>query len=348
MKREADWITIDGNLGEGGGQVVRTALALSALTGQATRIHQIRARRPRPGLAAQHLAGVEAARALCGATVEGAKPGSTELSFRPGLIRGGPHRFDIRTAGAITLVVQVVAPIALFAQGSTTLTITGGTDVPWSPLADYCDGVFLAHLRRRGARVKFEVIRRGMYPKGGGEARLIAQRWTPQREPIDLSSSGTFDRVEVWSLASNDLARARVAERQIAGFEREAPPDWGEPETHLSYPRTRSTGTAVHARVVTDRTILGVCTLGERGKPAERVGAEAAMLLEQEWASGAAVDRWMADQIIPFLGLAGGVVRTSAITEHTETNMRVVERFLPVRFRVVGTTIHAQPIAQPS
>lgn len=337
-----DWVAIDGSLGEGGGQVVRTSLALSAITGRPVRIRNIRARRPRPGLAAQHLTGVEAARTLCGAEVEGAKLGSTDLAFRPGPIIGGNHRFDVGTAGAITLVVQVVAPLALFARAPTTITVGGGTDVPWSPLADYCDGIFLAHLRRLGARAHLEVLRRGVYPKGGGEARFHAEPWRPETGAIDLTTPGSALGLEVISVASQDLEGARVAERQIEGFQRSAGADWGEPREQCVYARMRSTGTSIHARVITDRTILGVCVLGERGKPAEKVGAAAAALLDAEWSSGAAVDRWMADQIIPFLGILGGAIRTSAITEHTVTNMKVVERFLPMRFHLEGTVIQAR------
>jgi RNA 3'-phosphate cyclase len=339
-----NWVKIDGSMGEGGGQVVRTSLALSAITGKSVLIRNVRARRTRPGLAAQHLTGVHAAQALCGAEVEGANLGSTELAFRPGPIRGGPYRFDVGTAGAITLVVQVIAPIALFADAPTSVTITGGTDVHWSPLADYCQGVFLAHLRQLGAQATLDVVRRGVYPKGGGEAHFQSAPWASgEKRAIDLSAAGSVARLEVQSLASQDLEPARVAERQIAGFERQANPGrWGSLTSQSTYARMRSTGTSLHARLVTDRSILGVCTVGVRGKPAERVGAEAAALLEAEWSSGAAVDRWMADQIIPFLGFLGGTVRTSAITQHTETNIQVVERFLPVRFDLEGTLIRAR------
>jgi RNA 3'-phosphate cyclase len=329
-----DWVTIDGSLGEGGGQVVRTSLALSAITGAPVRIHNIRARRPRPGLAAQHLTAVKAAQALCGARVSGARLGSTTLEFSPGPISGGTHSFAVGTAGAATLVLQVVVPIALHARVRTAVAVSGGTDVPWSPLADYFDGVFLAHLRRLGARVTFEIVRRGFYPKGGGELVLVTEPWAEQEAggQIDLTSPGAIERLEVISVASQDLATARVAERQITGFERAADTAWGEARSQRLYARTPSTGTSIHARLVTDTTVLGVCVLGVRGKPAERVGAEAADLLHSEWSSGAAVDRWMADQIVPYLGLRRGTVRTSTVTSHSETNMHVVERFLPVRF----------------
>jgi RNA 3'-phosphate cyclase len=328
-----DPVAIDGSLGEGGGQVVRTAIALSAITGRPCRLTRIRARRANPGLAAQHLAGIEAARVLAGAAVEGA---------RPGALRGGEARFEVGTAGAVTLVVQVVAPIALFAPAPLEVTVTGGTDVPWSPLADYCEGVFLEHLRRLGARVRLAVVRRGSYPKGGGEVRLSVEPWAPAAAAIALEAPGAPARLEVTSLASDDLRSARVAERQIEGFARAADPAWGEVDARATYARMRSPGTSLTARLVTGRTVLGACALGARGKRAEKVGAEAAALLHAEWASGAAVDRWMADQLIPYLGLLGGTVRTSAITSHTETNLKVVERFLPVRFAIEGSTIHAR------
>jgi RNA 3'-phosphate cyclase len=334
------WVAIDGSKGEGGGQIVRTALAMSAITGRPCRLTGIRARRPKPGLAAQHVAAIQAAQTLSDAAVEGLKPGSTELRFRPGPIHGGDAHFDVGTAGATTLVLQTVIPIALLAPDPVEITVTGGTDVPWSPPVDYCRGVFLAHLARLGARVKLEVLQRGAYPKGGGRIRLRVEPWAGG-EPIELIGQGIRPRVEVTSMAEKTLAAASVAERQLEGFEPVAREEWGRLKTQAFYERMRSPGTSISARVVTDRTVLGVSVLGERRKRAERVGFEAATLLREEWASGAAVDRWMADQIIPFLGLLSGVVQTSEITSHTETNLWVVERFLPIRFEVDGTTIRA-------
>ncbi len=335
-------VGVDGSQGEGGGQVLRTALALAAITGRPCRLTNIRARRRNPGLAAQHLAAVEAARLLAEATVSGAEQASTELHFRPTALRGGEARIAVGTAGAVTLVLQTAIPIALHAPEPLALTVTGGTDVPWSPVADYLSGVFLAHLARLGAHVHCTVVRRGVYPKGGGEVRVRVEPWrVAAAAPIALTAQGMPERLEVVSLADETLARADVAERQIDGFSAAADPAWGAVVPRIVYARMRNPGTSILARLVTDTTILGASSLGERGKRAEKVGREAAEHLAAEWASGAVVDRWMADQIVPFLGLLGGRVRTSQITQHAETNMRIVERFLPVRFLVEGRTIVA-------
>lgn len=345
------WVAMDGSEGEGGGQIVRTALAMSAITGRPCRLTGIRARRPRPGLAAQHVAAVRAAQALCDASVEGLRPGSTELRFRPGAIRGGQVHVDVGTAGAVTLVVQAALPIALSAQGPVELTVTGGTDVPWSPPVDYCRDVFLAHLARLGAVARLDVVERGAYPRGGGRIHLWTEPWS-DGGPIDLTSQGSRPRIEVTSMADRTLAAARVAERQLLGFEHALGGAElgriGHTNSQPVYERMRCPGTSITARIVTDRTVLGVSVLGERRKRAERVGKEAATCLWHEWRSGAAIDRWMADQIIPFLGLIGGVVRTSAITPHAETNLRVVERFVPVRFQVRDSIIHAFPAERRS
>lgn len=280
---------------------------------------------------------------LAGATIEGAHQGSTELVFRPARLRGGSLRVDVGTAGAVTLVLQTASPIALFSPAPVDLTVTGGTDVPWSPVVDYLDGVFLAHLARLGARTRLDVVRRGVYPKGGGEVRVHVEPWQPAPTAlIDLTRPGIPARLEVTSMADATLARARVAERQIDGFQAAADPAWGAVTSRVIYAPMRNPGTSVCARLVTSASILGASALGERGKRAEKVGLEAAELLAEEWTRGAAVDRWLADQIVPFLGLLSGAVRTSAITAHAETNMRVVERFLPVRFAVEGTTIRAR------
>lgn len=336
-------IALDGSRGEGGGQILRTALALSAVTGRPFRIANIRARRRNPGLAAQHLAAIEAARALSGAAVEGARHGSTDLFFQPAPLRGGIFAVAVGTAGAVTLVLETAITIALFAPAPVTITVTGGTDVPWSPTVAYLEGVFLAHLARLGARVRLHIERRGVYPKGGGEVRAAIEPWRPlPAAGIDLRARGASPRLEVTSVADVTLARAHVAERQIDGFAAAGDPAWGALTPEVVHAPMRNPGTSITARLLTDTTILGASALGERGKRAEKVGGEAAELLHAEWASGAAVDRWMADQIIPFLGLLGGAVHTSAITGHAETNMRIVERFLPAHFAVHGKTIVAR------
>jgi len=165
-------IEIDGSFGEGGGQILRTAVALSCVTGKAVRIKKIRANRPKPGLAAQHLKGIEAAKIISGAEVEGLRLGSTEVIFRPGIVRGGEYRIDIGTAGSVTLIFQTILLPLLFAERESRVTVTGGTDVAWAPPVDYFKNVTLKALREMNAECQLQVLRRGYYPKGGGAVRL--------------------------------------------------------------------------------------------------------------------------------------------------------------------------------
>ena len=162
-------IEIDGSLGEGGGQIVRTAVALSAVTGKPVRITRIRQGRSKPGLAAQHARAITALAVICDARTSGATPGSSEIVFTPGEIRGGRHRVEIGTAGSVTLLMQCLLPALLRADAPSSLHILGGTDVNWSPTVDYFKNVFLPALSSFGAKVSLDVLQRGYYPRGQGE-----------------------------------------------------------------------------------------------------------------------------------------------------------------------------------
>ena len=335
----ADWIEIDGRYGEGGGQVLRTAVTLSAVTGKPCRIFDIRAGRRNPGLAAQHLAGIQAAAQLCSGALEGAKIGSTEVCFQPGEITGGSYHVSVGTAGAVTLVLQVLVPLALWAREETTLEVEGGTDVAWSPLIDYCTHVHHYHLKELGARIEVEILRRGFYPRGGGRVRVRVQPWAGPCGSIQLRERGPVQAIDIWNVAAEALRKAHVAERQLKGFQSAWRGKYPLGQVHQLYVDSASPGTSFHAHARCERSRLGICAIGRRGKRAELVGREAAELLLKELASGAAVDRWMADQFIPYLSLYGGTIRTSYITEHIRTNMWVAEQFLAARFTLQGTTI---------
>ena len=175
-------IEIDGSFGEGGGQIVRTAVALSAVTGKPVRITRIRQGRSKPGLAAQHARAITALAAICDARTSGATPGSSEIVFTPGEIRGGRHRVEIGTAGSVTLLMQCLLPALLRADAPSSLQIQGGTDVNWSPTVDYFKNVFLPALSSFGAKVSLEVLQRGYYPRGQGEVLL-------EVEPAKLKAS---------------------------------------------------------------------------------------------------------------------------------------------------------------
>jgi RNA 3'-phosphate cyclase len=333
------WLEIDGSYGEGGGQVLRTAVSLSAVTGKRCRIHSIRAGRPKPGLAAQHLAGVRAAAQLCQADLQGARIGSEVVAFEPREIRGGSYRISVGTAGAVTLVLQALVPIAMQAGEEMRLEIEGGTDVAWSPLVDYFIHVYLYHVKELGAEIEVETLRRGFYPRGGGRVRVQIRPRARTPGPVHLTERGSVEAIDIWNVAGRHLRNAHVAERQLEGFELAWRDAYPLRRVHRLYVDSANPGTSFHANAHCERSRLGVCTVGRRGKRAEAVGREAAELLLRELANGAAVDRWMADQLIPYLGLYGGSMRTSCITEHVRTNIWVTERFLSRRFTTDKTTI---------
>ena len=187
-------LEVDGSHGEGGGQLLRMAIALSVLTEQPIRVARIRAGRKNPGLAAQHATAVGALAKMCDAEVDGLRIGSSTITVQPGKIRPGAYSFDVGTAGSVTLVLQALIPVAAAAPGPVRLRVVGGTDVPWSPPADFFARVFLPLLRRVGGRVEVEVMRRGYYPRGGGIVEAVVQ---PTREwsPLEFTELGKVGRV---------------------------------------------------------------------------------------------------------------------------------------------------------
>lgn len=317
-------IIVDGSYGEGGGQILRSALALSVVTQRPIKVVNIRAKRPNPGLQAQHLTGVRVLAEISDAEVEGAYKGSTTLVFRPRTIRCGSFRFDVGTAGAITLVIQAALPALVFAPCPTTLEISGGTDVAWSPPIDYVRLVMLPVLARMGVRASIELIRRGHYPRGGGLVRL---RVEPSKlEPMDAESFGRVAKVVGRSHATN-LPR-HVAERQAESAKRLLA-KLGVPieiEVEQSSGLGPGSGIVVAAES-SNGLVMGGDSLGEKGKPAEKVGEEAAQKLLEDLSTGAALDRHMGDMIVTYMALAPGKssVTVAQVTEHLVTNIHVVK-----------------------
>ncbi len=330
-------IEISGDYGEGGGQIIRTAIAMSAITGKPIKITNIRANRSNPGLQPQHLTGVKAAAELCNAKLKGAELHSTEIEFSPGKIRFGKFKFDIGTAGAITLVLQTLVPIAAFAPSKTKLEIVGGTNVLHAPPIEYFQNVFCDYAEKFGLVITCEVEKHGFYPKGGGKANVEINPIKEEKE-INLTERGELLNVKLVSIASEDLKGANVVERQVAGFKSKINPDL-QVKAFPSYVDTLSTGSSAYAHALYSNCKLGCSALGERGKKAEDVGRECAEGLMKEINSNAVVDKHLADQLIPFLGLFGGEFITSEITEHTKTNIWVVEKFIDKRFKVAGDKI---------
>jgi len=337
-------VTIDGSYGEGGGQILRSSLALSALTGKPLRIFNIRAGRKNPGLRPQHLTAVKAAAAICEAKVDGAKVNSTELNFEPTNLKGGSFVVDVSadqpSAGSGTLVFQTVFPALLFAQQPSSVRVVRcGTHVPFSPPYDYIATVFLPMVQRIGAEGELMLVKAGWFPRGGGELVASIKPTNGPLRAINLTERGNLKRVWVLSALSN-LKRS-IAVRQAnqavnrllgMGFRQ------SEIEVEIRELPSPSTGTILFIAAEFENTIAGFSSLGELGKPAEKVADEAVDEFAQYWRTDAPVDKHLADQLVLFMALAEGksVIKTSALTQHTLTHIWVVEQFLPVRFEVQG------------
>jgi RNA 3'-terminal phosphate cyclase (ATP) len=310
---------IDGSYGEGGGQIVRTAVALAAVTGNSIRITGIRQGRPKPGLAPQHARAILALAEICSAKVSGIEPGSSEITFEPGRIRGGDYRVDIGTAGSITLLVQCLLPAMMKADGPIALTVTGGTDVRWSPTIDYFKEVFLPALSEFGAQVRLDCRRRGYYPRGGGS---VALRVTPENlKPAHLKLQKT-EIVNGVSHCSN--LPEHVARRQADSATRALKGAGYDAKVTLEVLKETSVGSGI--------TLWsghkGSSALGERGIRAEDVGKAAADEMIAELSSTATVDVHLADQLIPYLALVGGSYMVRQISKHASTNIWTAKQFL--------------------
>ena len=330
-------IDIDGSIGEGGGQVLRSALSLSLLTGQAFSMTRIRESRPRPGLFPQHLAAVQAAAQISAAEVDGDRIGSHELRFAPGRVRPGRYHFDIGTAGATSLVLQtVLLPLAL-AEGASSLSISGGTHVPWSPCFHYLDWHWRPLLARLGIAFRLELAMAGFYPQGGGELRAEIPG-DARPGSVELHERGRLRGLRGLSAVGNlpleiaERQRGRALQRlggRLRGL---------DPHIDIEALPARSRGTLLLLLGEFEHSQACFFALGARGKRAERVADEAVDDLLGFLAGDGAVDRWMADQLLLPLALAAqaSAFRTAAVSSHLLTNAEVIGAFLPVRIAVEG------------
>ncbi len=353
-------ICIDGSYLEGGGQILRTALAFSTLTLQPFEIFNIRNGRPNPGLQPQHLACIKALEEFCSASSEGAEVGSATVRFYPGWPKSRTLSVDIGTAGSATLLLQAVLLPALFAHGRVSFKLVGGTNVLHSPPVEYFSSVFLPHLGSFG-KVDFSMLSRGYFPRGGGKVEVDIRPFfrigdygnfagfrsdvLNKLQPMMLVDRGRLLKVSGVSHASADLRKGGVAERQASAARLSLVRQLQKLGVDCpviiqsEYSDTLSTGSGISlfahfAASGKDEpdslhpVILGSDSLGERGKRAELVGEEAAAGLVAEVSSGACVDHCLADQLIPLMAIAGGVIRTSEITSHCMASIFVVEQFL--------------------
>lgn len=330
-------LEIDGAHGEGGGQLVRAAVALAAVTGRPVRISNIRAGRSKPGLAAQHVAAVRAVAGLCGGSVENLALKSPQIEFRPGRRSGGTSRFEVGTAGSISLVLQALIPVAVSGAAPCRVTIGGGTDVRGAPPIDYLQRVLLPLIGRMGVRVALNVRRRGYYPRGGGEVELSVQ--PGKLRPIRLESPGRLLRIgglaHVAGLPLSVAERMREAAARQLGADRAKP---GIETAVLAEGQAAGTGGAVVLWAELENSTLGAGRTAERGVRAEALGEAAARELGEDLAAGAALDVHAADQMLVYLALAGGEssFTTRTLTSHARTAMWLIEQFLPARFETAA------------
>ncbi len=328
-------LTIDGSQGEGGGQVLRTALALSAIRGVPVEIHSIRARRKTPGLQAQHLTAVTALAAVSVARVEGAHLGSNRVRFVPGPIQPGEYRFDVGTAGSTALVLQaLLVPLAL-AGGPSRITLTGGTHVPWSPPADYMQEVWLPALADLGLCARLDVGRWGFYPKGGGRIVVEVEGGADLRPIALLHRSGGL-RLRGVSAVAN-LPRG-IAERQRDRALRRLAAEGRDAEVAVTEAESPGTGSFLMLVAEVAGLRAGFSALGERGKPAEQVADEAVNALLEFLKGEAGCDPHLADQLVLPMALAPGTSRltTSRVTRHLSTTAHVVQQILGCPMQIGG------------
>lgn len=305
-------IEIDGAHGESGGQIIRTSMTLASITQKPIKITNIRAGRPKPGLAAQHLTAVKAVRKVCRGTLEGAELGSNSITFTPGNIVGGHYDLDIGTAGSVTLVAQTLLPILLAAEKESEIIIIGGTHVMKSPGYDYFENVFLPAIRKMGARIESEMLQVGYYPKGGGKIRLKVK-------PSKLVG------VSEWKIHENIQAIIRIANLPLSVAMREKKILIQNNITDVRIPNEKAL--SVGNAVTLWNGYKGAYVIGEKGKRAEVVAQEAVDELKKETGD---VDKHLADQLLIYAALAEGKThfKCSEETNHYKTNKYVISRFI--------------------
>lgn len=361
-------ITLDGTYGEGGGALLRTALALATFTQQPFTISNIRAGREKPGLKAQHIHALHLLKDFCGATVTNYTEGTTSLIYTPGLIKSGKFAATIDTAGSVSLLLQSVLLPAMFAPKPVTFTLIGGTCGKGQMSVDYLRNVTLPHLRKFGQSLDLQVLNRGYFPKGNGKIEVkvvpkfsvatyldyssLLEELSFMVPKISLEKQGTLETVRGIINLSLELAEKQIGERVKKATETHLHSLGVPVRVQVEYGSSASVGGEVvvwathshHDEISqTNPVILGADALLEKQKTAEEVGRSVAQQLIQTLNTKAPVDHYLADQLIPFMGLLpGSTITVPKITKHTLTNCYVAEKFLPVAFQCFGNKVIAQ------
>jgi len=327
-------LTIDGSQGEGGGQILRTALALSLVSGAPFTIEKIRGGREKPGLLRQHLTAVNAAVAVGEAEAEGATLGSQTLVFRPRAVKPGDYRFAIGTAGSTGLVIQTVLPALLIASGPSTLTLEGGTHNPAAPPFDFLERAFLPLVASMGPRVSAVLNCPGFYPAGGGRC-TVSILPAARLEPLTLLERGAIKRRQARALVAR-LPR-QIADRELAVVRTRLGWSEDELETVIVDGSAPGPGNVLLLEIESEHLTEIFCGFGEVGTRAESVAEHAAKEARRYLAAGVPVGVHLADQLLVPLALAGGgSFRTIGLSSHSRTNLDVIRLFLPTRITAKG------------
>lgn len=335
MREGMTIIMVDGSHGEGGGQILRSALTLSMATGTPFKMENIRAKRKQPGLMRQHLTAVQAAQAVCGGQVEGAAVGSTELTFLPGPLQPGDYHFSVGTAGSTTLVLQTILPALALAHGPSFVTLEGGTHNPMSPPFDFLERTFLPVFQQMGPRVEAKLERRGFYPAGGGKIRVAIEP-TLRLGRLDLLERGTVHGHRATAVVS--ALPKEIAEREIQVLETMLGWEPGcfqaEVVRHAIGP-----GNVVTIDIESEQLTEVFVGFGQKGVLAEDVARQVAEEVREYLAAGVPVGRHLADQLLIPMALGeGGSFRTLEPTPHTWSQIELMKQFLdqPVDVRSLG------------
>ncbi|MGA1979403.1 MAG: RNA 3'-terminal phosphate cyclase [Sedimentisphaerales bacterium] len=325
-------VSIDGSTGEGGGQILRTSLALSCITGKSLHIENIRAARRNPGLAKQHLSCVHAACQICNGKCQGAVQHSKVLDFHPGPVQSGDFYFDIGSAGSASLVIQTVLPALFLAGKPSTVTVTGGTHNPLAPPVDFLSETFLPAIATAGFHANCKLVKYGFFPAGGGKITFNIQ---PRQKNIHktINFCEPADKPQISARIYTAKLPENIAQKQHElllqsklGF---------EDIEHIEVTDSDGPGNCVMIRLCSSDRVTVFTAFGMRGKPSHKVISEVVDLAKDFLASGAAVDRFLADQLLIYMAISkAGCCTTNELTTHLTTNMEIIKKFLDVNFCV--------------
>ena len=347
-------ITIDGSHGEGGGQIVRSSLALSLVTGKPVTIEKIRAKRSRPGLMRQHLTAFQAAAQIGNADVEGGSPGSSKVIFQPHELSAGDYNFNIGTAGSTMLVLQTVLPALMVADGPSKVVLEGGTHNPFAPPFEFLQRAYAPLVERLGPKIEMTLDRPGFYPAGGGRA-VVTIKPTQHFKPMNLMERGELVRRGVRAIVSS-LPR-HIGERECRRVINRY--NWGsESGTVEEVTNARGPGNALIVEIESQHVTEVFTSFGEKGRPAEAVAEKCVKQVRRYLKGDAPVGEYLADQLILPLAIGasqstgGGQFRTLGLSKHSTTHLEVVQRFLDIQVEVEEkdrdeAIVSIQPREQP-